>query len=520
MCHKKQQLFKNTDLQVSYNYNVVAIVNKAPKQLGLLEILDAFIDHREEVVLRRSQFDYARKAARAHIVEGLIRAVSILDEIIALIRASKNKSDSKKNLIDRFSFTEEQAEAIVMLQLYRLSNTDIKELEKEAKTLQKEMKVLNGIIENKNKRHALMIEELSDMKEEFPTPRRSVLVEELEEIVIDQKAMIAKEQVMVTLSRDGYLKRVSMRSYSSGSNNGSFTGLKEGDRLVAYGEASTLDNLIVITSKGKMANIPVYTLPEAKWKEIGTHLSGFVKTDSTDKILFGWLYSKAPENLHFIFLTKYGLIKRLVSEDLPVQKGVRPATLMNVASDDEIISVQLAENADDQIILGTENGYGVRYRADQIPSSSGKSKGVRGLKLSEGDHAAIMEKDDEAYLLLEMDNGGMKRVLTEEIPSLTRPAKGQLLFKNSKNNPVHICDAWPCSHHTKFELLLGKVQECKGSDIRIMNASQSYSHPFKEQIESEGQIPALVRPLGYLHDGYWSEEEKQPTLFDEGTDVR
>lgn len=180
-----------------------------------------------------------------------------------------------------------------MLQLYRLSNTDIKELEKEAKTLQKEMKVLKGIIENKNKRHALMIEELSDMKEEFPTPRRSVLVEELEEIVIDQKAMIAKEQVMVTLSRDGYLKRVSMRSYSSGSNNGSFTGLKEGDRLVAYGEASTLDNLIVITSKGKMANIPVYTLPEAKWKEIGTHLSGFVKTDSTDKILFGWLYSKA-----------------------------------------------------------------------------------------------------------------------------------------------------------------------------------------------------------------------------------
>lgn len=118
-----------------------------------------------------------------------------------------------------------------------------------------------------------------------------------------------------------------------------------------------------------------------------------------------------------------------------------------------------------------------------------------------------MEKDDEAYLLLEMDNGGMKRVLTEEIPSLTRPAKGQLLFKNSKNNPVHICDAWPCSHHTKFELLLGKVQECKGSDIRIMNASQSYSHPFKEQIESEGQIPALVRPLGYLHDGYWSEEK-------------
>ncbi len=515
-------LYKNTDLQISYTYNVVAIVNKAPHQMGLLEILDAFIAHREEVVLRRSQFDYARKAARAHIVEGLIRAVSILDEIIVLIRASRNKADSKQKLKERFGFSEEQAEAIVTLQLYRLSNTDIRELQKESGALQKEMNTLKGIIENRKKRHALMIRELEAMNQEFVTPRRSVLVDEAEEIVIDEKAMIAKEQVMVTVSRDGYLKRVSLRSYNSALNAGSFTGLKEGDRCICYGEASTLDNLMIVTSNGKMADIPVYSLPENKWKDMGVHLSNFIKADAQDKIVGSWLFRKVPAHLHFVFLTKYGMIKRLVSEDLPKQKGTRPATLMNVAADDEIISCSLVSRAEDQLLIGTQNGLGLRYTADQIPSSSSKSKGVKGLKLAEGDQAIFMETDDESYLLLEMDNGGMKRVPVEEIPDNKRPAKGVQLFKNTKSRPVHIFDAAPLGHHSRFQLLTDRLEEHKGSEVPVMDIHRSYSRVLELSNGEEERAPQIVRDLKYLPEGHWEEQKKeqQLTLFGESDNER
>ena len=249
-------LYKNTDLQISYNYNVIAIVNKAPVQMSLAMMLDAFIAHREDVVIRRSKYDLSAKKERVHILEGLIKAVSVMDEIIHIIRKSKDKAHAKKNLIERFDFTEKQAEAIVVMRLYRLTNTDVKELKAEFKQLLSDIAELEKIISDKSELHKVMVEELDKVNAEFNTPRRSKIVNEVKEIVIDEKAMISKEECMITVTRDGYIKRVSMRSYNASSD--SMTQRKDTDSLVCYGASHTLQTLIFFTNRGTYGYIPVY----------------------------------------------------------------------------------------------------------------------------------------------------------------------------------------------------------------------------------------------------------------------
>ena len=244
-------LYKNTDLQVSYNYNMIAIVDKAPVQMSLADSLDAFIKHREDVVLKRSKFDYEQKSKRAHIVDGLIRAVSIMDEIIHLIRQSKNKADAKKNLIERFDFSEQQAEAIVTMRLYRLTNTDVKELKQEQSLLKKEMKRLHAILTDVNTLHQVLIEELEEINAKIHTPRLSEIQAKVQEIVIDKRAMVADEMVMVPITRDGYIKKVSMRSYNA--SNTDPTGMKDSDSVLAYGSCSTLDTLLFFTNRDGFA---------------------------------------------------------------------------------------------------------------------------------------------------------------------------------------------------------------------------------------------------------------------------
>ena len=255
-------LYKNTDLQVSYNYNMIAIVDKAPVQMSLADSLDAFIKHREDVVLKRSKFDYEQKSKRAHIVDGLIRAVSIMDEIIHLIRQSKNKADAKKNLIERFDFSEQQAEAIVTMRLYRLTNTDVKELKQEQSLLKKEMKRLHAILTDVNTLHQVLIEELEEINAKIHTPRLSEIQAKVQEIVIDKRAMVADEMVMVPITRDGYIKKVSMRSYNA--SNTDPTGMKDSDSVLAYGSCSTLDTLLFFTNRGTYGYLPVYEIEEGK----------------------------------------------------------------------------------------------------------------------------------------------------------------------------------------------------------------------------------------------------------------
>ena len=262
-------LYKNTDLQINYSYNNVAIVNHKPVLMSLPAALDAFIEHRRDVVLNRSRYLRDKKQARLHIIEGLIKAISILDDVIALIRKSKDKKDAKERLKQAFLFTEEQAEAIVSLRLYRLSSTDITILREENKTLVKEISELNAILSSKEVLDSVLVNELKEVNELQVCERRSRIEDEVEEIVVDKMAMIPNEACYISISRDGYLKRFSERAFNANANT--IPSVKEGDALLGIKSCDTLDTLLLFSSRGNYAYVPIYRIDECKFKDIGKH---------------------------------------------------------------------------------------------------------------------------------------------------------------------------------------------------------------------------------------------------------
>ncbi|MBD5424382.1 MAG: DNA topoisomerase IV subunit A [Allobaculum sp.] len=434
-------LYKNTDLQVYYHYNVIAIVNRTPRQLGLEEMLDAFLAHREEVVLARSQYDLKRRQDRLHLVEGLIRAVSILNEIVKTIRASKSKAESKTNIMEQFSFSEAQAEAIVTMQLYRLSTTDLAALQKEQTTLQKEIKQLESILKNPAKRIALMKKELQEVSDGFVMPRRSQIVEENAEVVVDDRDMIVEEQVMLSVSRQGYLKRVSKRSFAT--SQSSLGGLKEGDQFVFSAPVSTLDTLLFFTNKGRFGMVPVYQLEEKKWKDLGIHLSSFFKTDPGEQIVQVFVEKEPSVHTDLILASKLGQVRRFHREDLPAKMRGRLVALMNLGQEDSLEFVVASPSVQDKILFLSKRGFGFWMESEDIPLSKGKSKGVRAMNLESDDVLqAVMTSNQDllehGWIVLENQMGQFKKLAAASIDRLHRPAKGMRLFKEIKSRPLHL----------------------------------------------------------------------------------
>lgn len=429
-------LYKNTDLQTYYHYNVIAIVNRTPKQLSLIDMLDAFLAHREQVIIARSQFDLNKRQARLHIVEGLQKAISVLDELIALIRKSSGKADSKTRIIERFGFTPEQAEAIVTLQLYRLSNTDILELKKEARQLKAEIKKLQGIINKPALRKELMKDELHELSEEFIMPRKTQIIAEAEEIQVDERDMIADEQVIVTISRQGYVKRVSTRSFASSS--GSASGLKEGDRFVLNSPASTLDTVLFFTDRGRFGQVPVFQLEEKKWKDLGSHYSGLFKPEAGEQIVQAFLEREPSKQLDLLLATLFGQVRRMHREDLPAKTRSRLTSLMSLAGEDSMEFVLPTAANTDEVLFVSQNGYGLKLLADDIPLSKGKSKGVRSISLQKEDHLQALLSAQEEFLVLENEHGQFKKIMLNQIERKNRPARGIRLFKEVKSRPQQV----------------------------------------------------------------------------------
>lgn len=434
-------LYKNTDLQVYYHYNVIAIVNRTPRQLGLEEMLDAFLVHREEVVLARSQYDLKRRQDRLHLVEGLIRAESILNEIVKTIRASKSKAESKTNIMEQFGFSEAQAEAIVTMQLYRLSTTDLAALQKEQTTLQKEIKQLESILKNPAKRIVLMKKELQEVSDGFVMPRRSQIVEENAEVVVDDRDMIVEEQVMLSVSRQGYLKRVSKRSFAT--SQSSLGGLKEGDQFVFSAPVSTLDTLLFFTNKGRFGMVPVYQLEEKKWKDLGIHLSSFFKTDPGEQIVQVFVEKEPSVHTDLILASKLGQVRRFHREDLPAKMRGRLVALMNLGQEDSLEFVVASPWVQDKILFLSKRGFGFWMESEDIPLSKGKSKGVRAMNLESDDVLqAVMTSNQDllehGWIVLENQMGQFKKLAAASIDRLRRPAKGMRLFKEIKSRPLHL----------------------------------------------------------------------------------
>ena len=385
--------YKNTDLQIYYSYNMVSIVNKRPVQMGLIGMLDAFIAHREEVVLRRSRYLYNKMEERCHILEGLMKAVSIMDEVIAVIRQSKDKGDAKRNLTESFGFSETQAEAIVTLRLYRLTSTDIVALREEFAQLVNEMEMLKTILESETVLKSVLIKELREIKKEYADPRRSEIQAEVEEIVIDKTAMIPNERVMITASRDGYVKRVSLRSY--GASDNAMTGLKEGDVLVGQLEVDTLDTLLLFTSKGNYAHLPVYQIDEAKWKDVGSHLNKYVSIDGDDKIINAIVVKNFSSYAWIVTVSRRGQVKKTPISQWQVQRNNKMMTAMNLKKDDEMMRAFVVYAHEDLIMI-SRSGWISRYSSDLVPANGTKSQGVKALNLAKDDTlAAACSYSDE-----------------------------------------------------------------------------------------------------------------------------
>lgn len=467
-------LYKNTDLQIYYNYNMIAIVNNRPMLLGLREALDAYIDFMENVILRRSKFEFEKRLSRCHILEGLIKAVSVMDEVIQIIRSSKDKADAKKNLIARFAFSEEQAEAIVVLRLYRLTNTDIFELRSEYEQLVGELKELNDIIKNKDKLADVLCNELTTTKKNFGHERYTVIENEVENIQIDRMSMIPNERVVVTLSRDGYIKRVSLKSYNASDNN--LTGLKAEDELIGVCEADTYDNLLIFSTSGEYVQLPVYQLAEFKWKEIGNHISNYVKVNNNEKFLSCFIVKDFESYCWIVTASAKGIIKKTALADWKLQRTSKSSSAMNLADGDSVISAFVAyEN--DEIYMVSRNGYSMRCALEEIPEVGAKAKGVIGMRLAADDElasATVISRGITEMVYLTA-KGNYKRLKVVDIPVTKRATKGVLIAKKNKTNPAVIRYSIAGNLNDDLQIVSeGELADIRIKDINLMDIESRF----------------------------------------------
>ena len=428
-------LYKNTELQISYGLNMIGIVNRRPKLLSILDMLDAYIAHKKEVTIKKNEFDLAHAEARMHIVEGLIKAISILDEVIRVIRSSKNKSDSEANLVKEFQFTERQAKAIVELQLYRLSNTDITELEEEMKNLNIIINTLRSILNDEEKLKNFMKDELRKIKKEYAVDRKTEIREEITEININPEELIVKEDVIVVITKDGYVKRVSNRSYSSSNNEDTL--VKDGDYVIGLYELNTIDTVLLFTNLGNYLYVPVHTLPDVKWKELGKHISNLIPLKEEEEIISSMPVNDFNKEIYITTFTKNGMVKRSLLSEYKLSRYSKPVSNIKLKDDDVVVDVTY-EQFNNALVI-TNTGYALKYDVNEIPITGVKSSGVKSIKLKD-DYvvSGILLDDTYDYIAIFTDKGSAKRLRISDIELSTRARRGISIIREVKTNPHRI----------------------------------------------------------------------------------
>ena len=482
-------LYKNTELQISYNYNMIAIVNRRPMQLGLIQILDAYIVHQKEVVTKRTNFDLAHAKKRYHIVEGLIKAISILDEVIKTIRASKNKADAIQNLINKYEFTEEQATEIVNLQLYRLTNTDIVILQEEKNNLEKIMAMLEEILASPEKLNTVIKEELKKIKKEYGTPRKTEIVDEVEEIKIDTTEMIPKEDCVVVVTNDGYIKRVSLRSYEANTEE---TGLKDGDYVIGLYNINTANTVLVFTDMGNYLFLPVYEIPDVKWKDMGKHVSNIVTMAADEKIIGSMPVYDFDEDRYVTVFTRNGMVKRTKLVDFKVGRYTKEIGMIKLQDGDKVISVDYSNYND--IFVATHNGYGLWYDVSEVSIVGIRASGVKSIKLKDDEvvSSTLFDSNYE-YVTIITDKGTAKRLKLNELEKTSRANRGILLMKEIKSNPSKIINAYLINSKEELNVVsIAEVKRVKLTEISIMDRHSNGSFIVKDRIMNTYQIAHLV----------------------------
>lgn len=506
-------LFKNTDLQISYNFNMVAINHMTPEQVGLKTILSAYLEHKKDVVLKRTAFDLNKAQKRQHIVEGLIKALSILDEVIRTIRASSDKKNAKDNLVTAYDFTEAQAEAIVSLQLYRLTNTDVNALRAEHKELADKILGLQQIINDQATLNRVITDELVAVKKEYGNPRRSAIQREVSQIEIDTSALIAKEDVRVLVSANGYLKRSSLRSYNS--TDAADNGLRDDDQIVFDDTVSTLASLYIFTNKGNLIYRPVHELLDVKWKDTGSHLSQEVGLLLDEQIIQVFVILDLAAKKNFLLATDDGYIKQVSLADLQPSRTYRSkaAVAMKLKGEgNKLVHVsEVEESAASELVLFTKFSYAVRFKLAEVPVIGARAAGVKSVNLKDGDAVVdylLLDPVDASDTKVAMitTRGAFKQFKLSEVNLVSRAKRGVLTLRELKNKPHRV--AGVVSYVTDQELQVtteqNQVTKFKTTEFPIGDRYSNGS--FIIDAEKDG-VPVKITKLGQI------EEENITNLF-------
>lgn len=433
-----QYLFKNTDLQVTYNYNMVAIQDRTPKLLSLPEVLDAYIIHQKEVVTRQTTFDLNKARERAHIVDGLMKAISVLDELIELIRQSENRQQAKENIIAAYKFTEKQADAILNLQLYRLTNTDVTLLEAEKAELSEKMTTYEEILNSEKVLLKKIKQDLRRIKKDFPSKRRTLVEDEIEEIKINIEVTVPTETVLVSVTNDGYVKRTSLRSY--GASNKEDLTMKKHDHLITLTEIDTTDYIVLFTNLGKYVLLRVHELPDIRWRESGVHISNLAALEDGERIVTVLPLKEFTKDQYLVFFTKQGLVKKTILEQYKTTRKAHSLIALNLREDDELLHVAQTDGHA-QLFLATRSGYGIVFDETEVSPVGLRARGVIGIQLKEDDYVvngfAFNETANENIFIVSQ-RGACKRMAYSAIEKTNRARRGSYLLRALKAKPHEI----------------------------------------------------------------------------------
>ncbi|HBU83119.1 MULTISPECIES: DNA gyrase subunit A [Paenibacillus] len=494
-------LLKKTDLQVTYNFNMVAIVNKAPQQLGLKSILEAYIAHQREVVTFRTRFELEKAEDRAHVLEGLVKALNILDEVIAAIKASKNRQDAQNNLMWMFGFSERQADSILTLQLYRLTNLEITSLEKELGELMKKIAQLRSILDSDRKLIGVIRKELMEIREKYGIDRRSAIQGEVEELKVNLEVLVNAEDVFVTLSKEGYIKRTGMQSFTRSGGERNASGVKEGDYIAQVLEVNTLENLLVFTKKGQYFLLPVHQVPEFKWKDPGTAIVNVIPLAKDDRISSVLAVKSFEEPDHsLVFVTRKGQVKRTELKDY-VTKRSGAVAACKVGKDDEVLSVHLSTGGKD-IMLITKEAMAIRFREDEVNPMGRVSGGVRGIQLKETDEivSVLWVEGDEGEVAILSDLGYGKRSLLLDYALQSRGGKGLATFefkegKRVKPNGSRIAGAFYCREQRNVTVMTKEGQSHHISSESVPITERKHIGKLLVHVDKQDEIVELILDL-------------------------
>lgn len=488
--------YKHTELQVYYNANMVAIVNQRPKLCTITDILDAYLDFRAEVVLNRSQYRYDQKSKRLHILEGMMKASSIMDEIIRVIRASTNRGNSRDNLVAEFGFSVEQATAIVDMQLYRLSSTDIHALREEFAQLTSDIDYLSQVINNKIMLNQLMVEEFNEIIEDFPSPRRSIIEDEISDLEVDVLSLMSKEDVMVTISQGGYLKKVSMRSY--GSSQKDVIALKEEDMPIFSAEVESTDYIVYISNQGRYGVILVHDIEEARWRDVGSHLNQYVKFEPNESLISAFVIKDFDTYRDIVTVTSNGMLKKSQVLDLEVKRTNRMYDIMKLDKGATLVGAHIAAEGQDVLLVSKEGRY-MRLDLDDINPIGLKGKGVIAMKLKTDDivvASAIIGNQSEAVFMSHKFQ--FKRIKTSDLIRSNRATQGLSMMREVKSNPNYVDSLILGNIQDVISLYNDKLVLINFKDVTLMSADQAFSTITEEGglkiIQDRLEVPKVNKP--------------------------